>query len=280
MSSPPDVSVIIPTFHREAQVVEAVQSALAQEGVTVEVLVLDDSEEGSARAAIEGIGDPRVRYIQQAVPSKGKPARVRNDGAKLAHGRYLHFLDDDDHLMEGALMAMVAALDARPDRGVAIGWVVPFGNDPDWLRDKSDYFKQAAKIAAKTPSSVWSVAYILFRGTFMVNSACMIRRECFEPLGGFNDAIPVYEDVDFYMRGMRRYGHVYVDRPVLHYRTGAPSLMHNLGKDNTRVEQSYQMIHQRYRQEHGRFEYRLLWFLTKTLPFAVVRSLPLFWLEL
>src|SRR5689334_11963277 len=58
----PLVSVVVATFHREQMVVEAVRSALAQPGVLVEVLVMDDSADGSARAPIGAIGDPRVHY--------------------------------------------------------------------------------------------------------------------------------------------------------------------------------------------------------------------------
>jgi glycosyltransferase involved in cell wall biosynthesis len=55
-----DVSVITPTFRRVPLVVEAVRSALAQEGVSVEAIVLDDSPEGSACNAITSMGDDRV----------------------------------------------------------------------------------------------------------------------------------------------------------------------------------------------------------------------------
>jgi GT2 family glycosyltransferase len=262
-----DVSVITPTFRREREVVDSVRSALAQaqHGVSMEVIVLDDSPEGSAREGVEGIGDPRVRYLKREVPSKGRPAIVRNEGVKLARGRYVHFLDDDDRLADGASKALVAALDARPDAGVAVGWVVPFGDDPVALEEKRSYFARAAKIGASTPSSLRTVATIMFKGTIMVNSACMIRRELVEPLGGFDPSIPVYEDVEFYMRAIRRYGHVYVDRPVLEYRTGAPSLMHNLKGDNAKVEEAYAIMGRKYREEHGVLEFRALQLLAKVL---------------
>jgi glycosyltransferase involved in cell wall biosynthesis len=260
-----DVTVIIPTFRREREVVEAVRSAIAQDGVTVEAIVLDDSEDGSAREAIRQIGDERVRYIKRAVPSRGRPAIARNEGAKLARGRYVHFLDDDDRLAQGALAAMVDALDARPGAGIALGWVVPFGDDPATLQEKRDYFERAARIGASTRSTLGTVATILFRGTLMVNSACMIRRQHIDALGGYDASMPVYEDVDFFTRGIRRFGHVYVDRPVLHYRTGAPSLMHNLKGDNAKVVESYAIMYRKYKREHGLLEFTALRGLAKVL---------------
>ena len=264
-----DVSVITPTFRREGLVVEAVRSALGQQGVTVEVIVLDDSAEGSAREAIAAIGDARVRYVKRDVPSNGRPAIARNEGAAMARGRFLYFLDDDDRVADGALAAMVGALDANPKAGVAVGWVVPFGDDPAWLANKRSYFERAARVGASLRSRWTVVATILFRGTLMVNSACMMRRELFAPLGGYDPTIPVYEDVEFYMRRIRRYGHVYVNRPVLHYRTGAPSLMHDLQGDETKVRESYAIIGRKYRQEHGTLEFRALQLLGKLLPALV-----------
>jgi GT2 family glycosyltransferase len=272
--STPDVTVVIPTHQREEEVVKAVKSALSQEGVGVECLVLDDTREGTARAGLEALNDDRVRYLVRDVPSGGRPAVVRNEGAALARGRYLHFLDDDDMLADGALEFAVGELERNPSRGVAIGWVVPFGDDPYWLDNKRSYFERAAKVARATPSSLWTVVHVLFRGTLFVNSACLIRREYFQPLGGFDPTIPVYEDVDFWMRAIRRYGHVYLDRPVLLYRTGKPSLMHNLGHEVKLVRESNAMIHAKYRRDHGAFEYHLLQACARLLPFELLRHLP------
>jgi glycosyltransferase involved in cell wall biosynthesis len=79
---PLDVSVIIPTFHREKQLLEAIGSAQRQGGVTLEIIVVDDSPDASARDAVAALGDSRVRYVLRPQPSGGRPALVRNDGAK------------------------------------------------------------------------------------------------------------------------------------------------------------------------------------------------------
>jgi GT2 family glycosyltransferase len=271
---PPDVSAIIPTHRREREVVLAVRSVLAQERVSVECLVVDDSSDASAREAIAAIGDDRVRYVPRSVPTGGKPAIVRNEAVPLARGRYLHFLDDDDMAAEGAYADVVAELDQRPGVGVAVGWVIPFGDDSHWLDDKASYFSWAAQVGAETKESIWAVAHILFRGTLFVNSACMIRRNLFDALGGFDPEIPVYEDVDFWMRAIRRHRHVYVNRPVLLYRTGAPSLMHDLGHDESLVVSSNRIIHDKYKRDHGMLEYRLLQAGMKLLPFSLLCRIP------
>jgi glycosyltransferase involved in cell wall biosynthesis len=257
------VSVVVPTFRRELTLVAAIRSALAQEGVHVEVIVLDDSPEGSARDAVAALDDARVRYVRRERPSGGVPAAVRNEGLALARGEYVHFLDDDDLLEEGALAALSNALEATPAAGVAIGTVIPFGEDVVVLAQQQAYFARAAARLRATAASRQLVSAMLFDPTPLVNSACMIRRRCAEQVGGYGLDVARAEDVDFYMRAIRRCGHVFVDRPVLRYRTGAPSLMHSMASGSALLSESYQAIHNRYRREHGVVEFVLMKLLAR-----------------
>lgn len=254
----PVVSVIVPTFRRESTLVDAVRSALAQRGVAVEVIVLDDSPEGSARDVVRALDDPRLRYVHREKPSGGVPALVRNEGLSLSRGRFLHFLDDDDMLEEGALSALVAALDRAPGAGVAIGTVAPFGDDEAVLARQRAYFADAASRLRGSGGTMSLVASMLFGATPLINSACMIRRECAERIGGYATDVPRCEDVDFYLRAIRSSGYVFLDRPVLRYRTGAPSLMHSLADGSSLLRDSYRAIYRRYRREHGVIELAML----------------------
>lgn len=257
MSAAPLVSVIIPTFRREAMLVEAVTSALAQTGVSVEVVVLDDSPEGSAARAVAAIHDGRVRYIHREIPSGGHPAVVRNEGLALARGQYLHFLDDDDVLAEGALAATVGALERTPSAGVAFGLILPFGDDPAAVQKEEEYFAAGADRFRAFRSRIGLVADMLFQKTPLVNSAFTIRRDCAHALGGYSPAVAIVEDVDFYLRGIRRFGYVLVDRPVVHYRVGHASLMHSL-TDFLVLKGSYREIYAQYRRAHGSVEFQAL----------------------
>lgn len=264
-----DVSVITPTFRRERELCEAIDSALKQEGVSVEVIVLDDSPEASARSTVEAFEDPRVRYIARERPSQGKPALVRNEGIHLANGRYLYFLDDDDHVLPGGLRALVSALEERPEAGVAFGRVECFGPDPEILRRYRAWFDWAGDTALLVSKSSWlTVGTILFRGTLIINSACLMRREVALRLEGYDPSLPYYEDVEFHARGIRQFQHVFVNRPVLHYRTGRPSLIHDLQGNNQPIADSYRIMHAKYKARHGALEYRALQIVSKLLPIA------------
>jgi GT2 family glycosyltransferase len=255
VSAAATVSVVIPTYHREAQLLEAVASALGQAGVDLEVIVVDDSAEGTARAPLAAIDDARLRYVHRSTPSGGRPARVRNDGARIAGGRFLHFLDDDDLLESGALARLVQALETPPAAGMAFGAIVPFGPDAKDLHHHEQYFARARRIAQRLRGPGRLSACLMFRPAILVNSACMARREAFEAAGGFDPDIAVCEDADLWGRIAQASGYRFVDSPVVRYRTGAPSLMHDLSEDDARLHASYRHMQDKYRRAHGRWNY-------------------------
>ena len=107
---------------------------LRQQGLSLEVLVVDDSAEGSARSTVQALADARVRYLPREGPTGCNPALLRNSAARVARGRYLHFLDDGDRLEADSLGVLKGSLDATHNAGMAFGAVVPFGGDEQKLR--------------------------------------------------------------------------------------------------------------------------------------------------
>lgn len=253
-----DVSVVIPTYHREKQLQEAIDSVLDQRDVTFEVIVVDDSPEGSARTSIESRRDPRVRYVRRDQPSGGRPALVRNDGAGRASGRYLYFLDDDDILASGTLSVMSAAMDAAPAIGMVFGVITPFGSGGQQLERERMYFQDARRRALLCHGGGQLSACLMFLPALLVNSACMVRRNVFELVGGYDAEIPICEDADFWARVAQTSGHVFVDRIVVKYRTGEPSLMR--GDRNTEESRrvSYLYMQDKYRRKNGTLQFFIM----------------------
>lgn len=263
----PLVSVIIPTFRREQGLRAAIDSVLCEGVASFEVIVVDDAPERSAEAAVADLADPRVRYVANPTPSGGRPAEVRNLGIRMAAGRYLYFLDDDDRVVPGGLTAMVNALEARPDRGVAFGTVRCVGPDRQIRERYERWFDWAARQANRLRrSSTLTVGTIMFRGTVIINSCCLMRTTCARQLDGYDSSIPVYEDVEFFTRGIRAFGHVFVNTPVLSYTTGEPSIIHDLHDDWVPVRDSYTIMHRKYKQAYGTLDYRILQVVSKLLP--------------
>jgi glycosyltransferase involved in cell wall biosynthesis len=257
-----EVSVVIATFRREDLLLEAIASVQTQRGVALEVVVVDDSPEGSARGPVESLRDKRVRYVHRTTHSGGRPGAVRNDGVAHARGSLIHFLDDDDRLFDGALHDLAVAL-RRSRMAMAFGRVVPFGEDPKMTAEQRVYFEKVAAVARRIRGRRWFAAQLLFRHMLFLNSACMMRRDTFFAHGGYDPALRCCEDVDLFTRVCRAHGFTFVDRDVLHYRVGAPSIMNEFRRtaaqaELAKIHESYRKMHARYKRDHGTIEYRTL----------------------
>ena len=102
----PDVSVVIPCYNAEKWVSRAIESVLAQEGVSVEVLVVDD---GSTDKSLEVLRACSGRIIWETGPNRGA-CPTRNQGLAMARADYVMFLDADDYLERGTLLGLYTSL--------------------------------------------------------------------------------------------------------------------------------------------------------------------------
>lgn len=177
----PAVTFVIPCYNHGRFVGEAVRSSLSQRGVHVHVVVVDDgSDDGSTPDACEACAGKRVRVIHQ--PNKGLPA-ARNRGAADADTPYLVFLDADDYVRPRFARTLYNAITAQDDPGVSHAYcqeqLVGLGHGVWRVPD-------------------WDVR--LLKITNLHPVTCLVRRDCFEAVGGFNESMTRgYEDWDLWL---------------------------------------------------------------------------------
>jgi glycosyltransferase involved in cell wall biosynthesis len=104
-----DVSVIVPTRNRSAMLAMTLRSVLAQQGVDLEVIVVDDASTDDTQAVINAVNDGRLRVIRHDV--RQGLAAARNRGAASGRGVWLAFIDDDDLWAPDKLARQINAAD-------------------------------------------------------------------------------------------------------------------------------------------------------------------------
>jgi hypothetical protein len=110
-------SIIIPTANRDTDMSRAVSSALAQSVENIEVIVIDDASKDQTQdvlALLEEIDD-RLRVLTLPAPLGISGGLQRNEGVKLARGKYICYLDDDDTYVYRAVEKRVEFLEANPE---------------------------------------------------------------------------------------------------------------------------------------------------------------------
>lgn len=196
----PLVSVIVPTYNRAEMLKVALTSVLRQSHGNVEIIVVNDAGE-DVRAVIEELKERGNIYYFRHDTNKGCAA-ARNTGIRMARGKYLAYLDDDDVYYETHLETLVRFLEGS-DCQVAYtdayqvhlakesGRYVVKGKDKPYCRD-------------------FNYDDILVRG-FIPTPCIMYEKACLDEVGGYDESLPnIHEDWELCIRLSRRFkiGHI------------------------------------------------------------------------
>jgi glycosyltransferase involved in cell wall biosynthesis len=207
------VTIVIPCFNYGKFVGEAVESALAQAGAEVRVVVVNDgSTDGRSGKLCDRCVGERVEVIHQ--DNRGLPA-ARNRGARGARTDYLAFLDADDRLEPTFVADLAGAIEQERLAG----------RDGD----VSHAYGQQ-RVLERAGESLWAVPDwdpLLLMMTNLHPPTTLVRRERFEAVGGFDETMrDGYEDWDFWLtmaeRGWRG---VRVRKPVYSWRRHSSTTM-------------------------------------------------------
>jgi N-acetylglucosaminyl-diphospho-decaprenol L-rhamnosyltransferase len=161
-------------------------------GLDSEVLVLDNaSDDGSADAVRERDG---VRLIAL----ERRAGKAENDSRLLrqSSGRYCLLLNEDAELREGAVLALLDALDADPGAGAAGAQLLTSGGELTacaW-RLPGLGWALAAAVFLQRPYAVESTGDRTKPVGWAQSSAMLVRREAAEQVGFFDPEFFVYSD--------------------------------------------------------------------------------------
>ncbi|TVP59860.1 MAG: glycosyltransferase family 2 protein [Nodularia sp. (in: Bacteria)] len=109
----PLVSVIIPTYNRPEYLKQAIASAVNQTYENIEIIVSDNCSPENPQAIVESFGDTRIRFWRQ--PQNLGMIANQMHGFKMARGKYVASLHDDDMWNQDFLAKLVPPLEANSD---------------------------------------------------------------------------------------------------------------------------------------------------------------------
>ncbi|ULA58176.1 MAG: hypothetical protein LZF60_20231 [Nitrospira sp.] len=147
----PLVSVIIPCYNYGAFIKGAVESVLAQTFQRFEILVINDgSTDEMTLNVLRNFCYERTKVIHQT--NQGL-AQTRNNGAALAEGKYICYLDPDDLFDPTYLEKTLSRLESDESLGSCYSWVRCFGDfDSIWETEDLDPFLLRQRCIAPSQS--------------------------------------------------------------------------------------------------------------------------------
>ena len=219
-----DITVVIPCFNHGHFLLEAVESALGQQGGPPRVMVVDDgSTDGETQRVLSDLPDG-VELIRQ---ENSGVALARNTGFERSDTELVLQVDADDRLTPDALDVLRPPLESHPEVGYCYGQMKLIGAWSGVLRFP-DFDP-----------------YILLHRSIAGAALGLVRRACWEQAGGFDPAIAGYEDWDFCMSALERgWRGLQVPRVTYEYRKHEHS-----GEEEHRRQ--YRAVYRQLRAKHA-----------------------------
>jgi hypothetical protein len=191
--------VVITVFNYGQYLESCVRSALRQEGVDLNVLVLDDASTDDSLSIARSLAaeDPRVRVIAQ--PQNVGHIENANIGMTAANSEYVVKLDADDMLTEGSLMRSVALLQAFPSVGFVYGLPQIIGEGP------VPAVRGRARSWTIWPGREWLRVRCKRGNNCIRQPEVVIRSSAFREVGPYRKDLSHTHDFELWMRLAARY---------------------------------------------------------------------------
>ena len=234
-SDEPTASIVIPVFNQFAHTLACLRALAAHPPANpVEIIVVDDGSSDETEGALTQVAG--VRYHRRA--KNGGFIAACNDGAELARGEYLVFLNNDTSPQPGWLDALLRTFEAHPRAGlVGAQLLYPDGR----LQEAGGVVRNDGR--ADNIGRFKSPQHPLYshvrRVDYCSGAAIALPTAAFRELGGFDTRYSpaYYEDTDLGFR-VRNSGRAVLYQPaakVVHFE-GATS-----GTDTRQGPKAYQV---------------------------------------
>ena len=189
MDGHPLVSVIVPTVNRQEFLVRAIKSILNQTYREFEIIVVNDGGEdvGEMLSTIDVGG--RIVYLR--LPKNHERSYARNMGIRIARGKYIAYLDDDDQFLPEHLETLVTFLEGS-DFEVAY-------TDAFRVVQEQQHGRYV-ETHRDVPYSYEFSRENLLRENYIPILSIMHLRSCLERTGFFDESLNTHEDWDLWIR--------------------------------------------------------------------------------
>ncbi|WP_456324627.1 glycosyltransferase family 2 protein [Desulfonauticus submarinus] len=203
----PLVSIIIPCYNYGRYLPRAVKSVVDQTFPNWELIIVNDGSTDNtseiAKQLIQQYDKFSIKLIEQE--NSGQPAIPRNNGIKLAKGKYILCLDPDDMLLPTMLEECVRILE--------LGYGLVYTGMERW--DKNSFKFKRYYIPPE-------YNFNMLKYKNHVPTASIFLKEGWKKVGGYRINVVGYEDWDFWIAlGSHGYDGILLEKPLFRYFEGS-----------------------------------------------------------
>lgn len=207
------VSVVIASYNMGKYLPTAVQSVLNQTYPNLEINVVDDGSTDNTQEVMRQFSEnPRVRYYRQM---NGGQAKAKNKGVTEAKGNFIAFLDADDLWTPEKLEKQLPLFDASKRIGVV------------YTSFQCVDEKGTPLPTPKRPHYTGRISSRLLIENFVTGMSSIVKKECFDAVGLFDESLPMGIDYDLWLRISTKYEFEFLDEATYLYRQWPGQMSHN-----------------------------------------------------
>jgi glycosyltransferase involved in cell wall biosynthesis len=180
------VAVVVPCYNAANTLARALDSVLAQTYTNVRLYVVDDGSTDGTPSILQRYS----RYgfcVRQAHLGQ---ATARNCALSVSRERYIAFLDADDYWLPAKLELQIALLEQNPGVGLVC-------SDCETVEGREYVGSYFANSGVPRTGKVFER---LTRECFVFTPTVVVRRECLDQVGLFNESLAVSEDFELWLR--------------------------------------------------------------------------------
>jgi glycosyltransferase involved in cell wall biosynthesis len=208
------VTVITTTYNRCEKIRESIECILRQSYQYFEYIIVDDGSPDDTEKVVKTFDDPRIKFIRN--PENKGLCYSRNVGIKNSSGKYIVCQDDDDFCRLDKLEKEINCF-----MGLSDDFGMVYCESISHIRRLAGRLDDPAiMIPDREMSDVRKKGYIfpaLLARNHITSTAAMMRRECMEKVGLYDENLFGYEDWDIYLRIARKYKAEFIREPMYDY---------------------------------------------------------------
>lgn len=215
------VSIIMPTYNRSNIVGNAIQSVINQTYTNWEFIIIDDGSTDETGDVIASFKDPRIQY-QKNKENKGAN-HARNIGLNLSCGKFVAFIDSDNVWISDKLEKQVHVMEHQSKE---LGIVYSAFLMVDGVNKAGVYIPKKDISIHEKEEDILST--LLFTNIIDTNTV-LVRKECFNAVGGFDEEFPRFQDWEMFFRIILKSGYKvkFIDEPLTYNYRQSDSLSHD-----------------------------------------------------
>ena len=203
----PLVSAIVLTHNRKHLVTRAIESVLSQTYQNMECIVVDDASTDGTRDMLLKRKDIKYIYIPKSESRGGNFAR--NTGIKVAKGKYIAMLDDDDYWLPTKTEKQVALIEEK-------------GCDLVYCGARAETIEKDGNISyddsLPTEEGEGDLSQKIFAHIYVLNCAMLIRKSALDTYGYYDENLRYWQEYELTMRLAQHSYFFYVNEVLLVFR--------------------------------------------------------------